>query len=165
MERITDKYVFFWGSEFSNWYECRLPFIKYKGITFFNSEQAFMWEKAVYFGDMIIAKKIVETPNPKENKGLGRKVKGFDVEKWSEVNFQFMVDVNYAKYSQNPRLKATLLSTGDKIIVEASPYDTIWGIGLHWEDDDVLDESKWKGQNLLGKALMEVRKQLRNEKI
>jgi ribA/ribD-fused uncharacterized protein len=161
MERVTDKYVFFWGSELSNWYECRVPFIKYKGITFFNSEQAFMWEKAVYFGDMEIAKKIVETSNPKENKKLGRQVKGFDVEKWSQVNFQFMVDVNYAKYSQSPRLKALLLSTEDKIIVEASPYDTIWGIGLHWEDDDVLDESKWKGQNLLGKALMMVRNEIR----
>jgi ribA/ribD-fused uncharacterized protein len=161
MERVTDKYVFFGGSELSNWYECRVPFIKYKGITFFNSEQAFMWEKAVYFGDMEIAKKIVETSNPKENKKLGRQVKGFDVEKWSQVNFQFMVDVNYAKYSQSPRLKALLLSTEDKIIVEASPYDTIWGIGLHWEDDDVLDESKWKGQNLLGKALMMVRNEIR----
>jgi ribA/ribD-fused uncharacterized protein len=120
-----------------------------------------MWEKAVYFGDMEIAKKIVETSNPKENKKLGRQVKGFDVEKWSQVNFQFMVDVNYAKYSQSPRLKALLLSTEDKIIVEASPYDTIWGIGLHWEDDDVLDESKWKGQNLLGKALMMVRNEIR----
>jgi len=161
MERVTDKYVFFWGSELSNWYECRVPFIKYKGITFFNSEQAFMWEKVVFFGDMEAAQNIVKNPDPARCKRIGRMIDGFDAEKWSKVSFQIMVDVNYAKYSQNPRLKALLLSTEDKIIVEASPYDTIWGIGLHWENDDCLDESKWKGQNLLGKALMEVRNQLK----
>jgi len=74
-----------------------------------------------------------------------------------------MVAVNYAKYDQSSRLRNTLLSTEDKIIVEASPYDNIWGIGLHWREDDCLDPAKWKGQNLLGKALMEVRKQLKNK--
>jgi ribA/ribD-fused uncharacterized protein len=103
----------------------------------------------------------VKNPDPARCKRIGRMIDGFDAEKWSKVSFQIMVDVNYAKYSQNPRLKALLLSTEDKIIVEASPYDTIWGIGLHWENDDCLDESKWKGQNLLGKALMEVRNQLK----
>jgi hypothetical protein len=67
-----------------------------------------------------------------------------------------------AKFGQNSRLKATLLSTENKIIVEASPYDTIWGIGLYHEDDRVLDEKNWKGMNLLGKALMEVREKLRD---
>jgi len=160
MERVTDKYVFFWGSEFSNWYECRLPFIKHKGITFFNTEQAFMWEKAVFFGDMETAANIVKNPDPARCKKLGRLVKGFDAHKWSEVSYNIMVAVNYAKYDQSSRLRHTLFETGDKILVEASPYDTIWGIGLHWEDDDCLDPANWKGQNLLGKALMEVRKQL-----
>ncbi|MFA5207571.1 MAG: NADAR family protein [Candidatus Paceibacterota bacterium] len=160
MERITDKYVFFWNGEFSNWFECKFPFIKYKGLTFFNSEQAFMWEKAIFFGDMEIAKKIVETPNPKENKILGRKVKNFDKNKWLREGYEIMIAVNLAKFGQNSRLKAILLSTEDKIIVEASPYDTIWGIGLHWEDDRVLDEKNWRGMNLLGKALMEVREKL-----
>jgi ribA/ribD-fused uncharacterized protein len=164
MERVTDKYVFFWGSEFSNWYDCsRYPYIKYKSITFFNSEQAFMWEKAVFFHDMEIAKKIVETPDPRENKALGRKIRGFDSERWMIASYPIMVAVNYAKYSQNVRLKALLLETEDKILVEASPYDKIWGIGLSWQDDDCLDETKWKGMNLLGKALMEVRKQLQEE--
>jgi len=161
MERITDTHVFFWGSEFSNWFDCTYKNIKYKSITFFNSEQAFMWEKAIFFGDMEMAKKIIETPSPKEAKMLGRKIKGFDAEKWAEVSYQIMVDVNYAKYSQNPRLKKTLLSTDNKIIVEASPYDQIWGIGLSHDDDRVLDESQWRGKNLLGKALMEVRERLK----
>jgi ribA/ribD-fused uncharacterized protein len=162
MERITDKYVFFWGSELSNWYDCRRPF-KYKGLTFFNSEQAFMWEKAVFFGDMETAKNIIGNPDPARCKRLGRLIKGFDVERWMVNSFTFMVAVNYAKFSQNVILKNTLLETEDKIIVEASPYDKIWGIGIHWEDDDCLDENKWKGMNLLGKALMEVRKKLKNE--
>jgi len=71
-----------------------------------------------------------------------------------------MVDVNMDKFGSNPYLKDILLSTGNKTIVEASPFDTIWGIGLHWKDDKVLDEKNWNGQNLLGKALMEVRKRL-----
>ena len=157
-KRITDKYVFFWGSEFSNWFECKF---KYKNLTFLNSEQAFMWEKAVFFGDMETAEKILLTPSPNQNKKLGRKVKNFNAEKWLRDGYEVMIAVNMAKFSQNSRLKAILLSTEDKIIVEASPYDTIWGIGLYWEDDRVLDENKWRGQNLLGKALMEVREKLR----
>jgi len=170
MERITDTHVFFWGGEFSNWYEC--PF-KYKGLTFFNTEQAFMWEKALFFNDSETAELILKTPNPKENKSLGRRVKNFNDEQWMINSFILMVAVNLAKYSQKnennkyfrcERARKLLLSTGDKTIVEASPYDKIWGIGLHWENDDCLDETKWQGMNLLGKALMEVRKQLKEKK-
>ena len=163
MGRETDKYVFFWDGEFSNWYPCRHKNIRYKGLTFFNTEQAFMWEKAIFFGDMETAKQIVENPDPARCKKLGRLVKGFDAEKWSEVSYDIMVAVNYAKFSQNGILKNILLETEDKIIVEASPYDKIWGIGLHWEDDDCLDMAKWKGENLLGKALMCVRNKIKLE--
>lgn len=158
MERVTDKYVFFWGSEFSNWYDC---FFRYRGLLFYNSEQAFMYEKAKFFHDDIIASQILACDNPSVCKSLGRKVRGFDTKKWLTAGYPFMVEINYAKYNQNLQLKELLLSTGDKTIVEASPYDNIWGIGIHWNDDNCLDESKWKGQNLLGKALMEVRKQLK----
>ena len=158
MERITDKYVFFWGSEFSNWFECDFT---YKLHKFKNSEQAFMWEKAIYFGDKETAEKILVTPSPNQNKKLGRKVKNFNAEEWLRVGYDIMVAVNMAKFEQNEKLRQILLSTEDRIIVEASPYDTIWGIGLYWEDDRVLDENKWRGQNLLGKALMEVREKLR----
>jgi ribA/ribD-fused uncharacterized protein len=159
MERITDTHVFFWGSELSNWYNCKF---EYLGNTFSNSEQAFMSRKAAYFEDWEIFEKILKTgQNPKTAKKLGREIKNFNAEFWTEVCFEEMVDVNFAKYSQNSDLKELLLSTGDKTLVEASPYDTVWGIGLHWEDDDCLDENKWKGTNLLGKALMEVRKLLK----
>ena len=161
MERITDTHVFFWGSEFSNWYSCKF---KYMDIEFSNTEQAFMWEKANYFDDTATADLILKTPNPKENKKLGRKVRNFDVEKWMLLSYAFMVGVNYSKYKQNEDLKQILLSTDNKVLVEASPYDKIWGIGLGLDNDNCLDETKWQGMNLLGQALMEVRKQLRNEK-
>ena len=167
MERITDTHVFFWGGELSNWYEC--PF-RYKNLNFYNSEQAFMWEKAMFFNDTKIAEEILKTPNPKDCKKFGRMVKNFNDEDWIINSYSFMVNVNYAKYNQtgNRYIRSSmcrnlLLSTGDKILVEASVYDKIWGIGLHWDDDDCLDETKWKGMNLLGKALMEVRKNLKTK--
>lgn len=158
MERVTDTHVYFWGLKLSNWYPVRFM---YKDIEFDNTEQAFMWEKAMLFGDHDTADRILDTPDPKAAKGLGRKVKNFDAERWMINGYTVMVAVNYAKFSQYPRLKSILLNTGNKTIVEASPYDKIWGIGIHWNDDTCLDEANWKGMNLLGKALMEVRKQLR----
>jgi ribA/ribD-fused uncharacterized protein len=158
--RTTDTHVFFWGGEFSNWFA---SYFKYKDHEFFNSEQAFMWEKAEFFGDSDIAEQILKTSNPKDAKALGRKVRGFDAERWIVDSYIFMVAVNYAKYSQNPRLRDKLLATDDKTLVEASPYDKIWGIGLSEDDDRCLDEHQWQGMNLLGKALIQVRKQLKQE--
>jgi len=160
MERITNTHVFFWGSEFSNWFDCQF---KYKGITFFNSEQAFMWEKALYFHDMVSAENIVKEPDPAICKRIGRKIKNFEAVSWMKKSPEIMTEVNYAKYSQNPRLALLLVDTHPKIIVEASPEDKIWGVGLHWSDNRILDEKNWKGLNLLGKSLMEVRDRLRNE--
>ena len=99
MERITDKYVFFWNGELSNWYGSGLI---YESLAFYNSEQAFMWKKAIFFGDSATAVKITNTSSPAMAKRLGRQVKNFDVQKWSEVSYQVMVDVNFAKYSQKP---------------------------------------------------------------
>lgn len=122
-----------------------------------------MWEKARYFGDEEMAELILHTQNPKEAKALGRKVRGFDAERWMIGSYVVMMAVNYPKYNQNPKLKEKLLATGDKTLVEASPYDKIWGIGLSEDDDRCLDEHLWQGMNLLGKALMEVRYQLKQQ--
>jgi ribA/ribD-fused uncharacterized protein len=160
MDRITDTHVYFWGDPtFSNWGEAR---IVYKDKIFGNTEQAFMWEKAKFFGDEKIAEEILKNDNPSVAKKLGRKVKNFDNESWIINSFTFMISVNIAKFTQHEKMRKILLSTGDKTIVEASPYDKIWGVGLHWNDDEILDEHKWQGMNLLGKALMEVRTKLKN---
>lgn len=149
--RETDRYVFFWNGEYSNWHPW--PF-KHKGHNFENSEQAFMWEKAMFFGDTVTAEKVLNTPNPAENKKLGRQVTPYDNDKWAEVRYDIMVEVNFSKWITNPD---QLLDTGSKTIVEASPVDKIWGIGLMPDDPRAEDENNWDGQNLLGFALMEVR--------
>lgn len=150
-DRITDTHHFFWGNAFSNWFPCE---IEYKGNTFANTEQAFMWEKAKFFGDEEIAEQILNTPSPAASKALGRKVKNFDANAWSSVSYQIMYDVNLPKWEKMPE---HLEMTGDREIVEASAEDRIWGIGLAPWDDKVLDRANWDGQNLLGKVLMDVR--------
>jgi hypothetical protein len=157
-DRVTDTHVYFWGDPtLSNWGPA--PFT-YKEKNFYNSEQAFMWEKALCFGDTETANQILETSNPRTAKDLGRLVKNYDEKIWETKRFDAMFDVCLAKFSQNPARLETLLSTGNKTIVEASPYDKVWGVGIHWTDDEILDENNWKGQNLLGRVLMKVREQL-----
>lgn len=157
-ERETDTHLYFLRGVLSNFEKC---YIKYKGHLFATTEQAFMWEKAVFFNDRESANKIIKEENPAKAKKLGREVKNFDDSLWSKVCYDFMYKVNYEKYSQNTRLKNILLNTGDKVLVEANPRDRRWAIGLPAEDDRVLDESQWQGENLLGKVLMQVRDELK----
>lgn len=155
--RVTDKYVFFWGSEFSNWYKTKFT---YWNKEFTSSEQAIMWAKAHLFNDEEVANKILETDDPKTQKALGRKVRNFDVDVWNQNAPGIVTYICYYKFSQNEYLKNLILSYGNREFVEASPHDKIWGIGLHYEDDDVLDKSKWQGKNWLGIALTNVRDKL-----
>lgn len=159
-KNINQDCYFFWGGICSNWFPANF---KYKEKKFSNSEQAFMWEKAKFFGDEEIADVMLITPDPAEVKSLGRKVKNFDVEKWSIASYRIMLDVNLAKFKQNPMLKDILLNTGDLMLVEASPYDKIWGIGLNVNDAEITPKEEWKGTNWLGKALMEVREYFLSE--
>lgn len=147
---INDNFVVFWNSIFSNFLPCDFVF---KGLKFKYSEHGLMWCKAIHFGDTKIAEEILVAPTPKKAKELGRLVKNFNEKEWNEVRLQYMLDVLVCKFGQNPSLKKTLLSTGSRKFVEGSPFDIHWGIGIHWQNSDCLDESKWKGQNLLGKAL------------
>ena len=165
--RVTDKHIFFWGEFPSNWYKCHFK-VKHEGkeYDFFNSEQYFMWMKAITFGDEETADKILKKGhNPKTAKALGREVKNYDDKKWNEVRYKIMVDANYYKYSQSEELKELLLNPefNGKHFVEASPLDGIWGIKCG-ETEALDDKSNWNGQNLLGKALDEVREMLLNEK-
>ncbi len=157
------KTVFFWKMDepdgcFSNWYPS--PFVL-DGEQFANVEQYMMAEKAKLFGDMGMYHLIRSTESPAECKQLGRRVKGFDSTEWDAAKYRVMKAGNLEKYRQNPKLLKKLLETEDAVLAEASPKDRIWGIGLEADEAATVDPKDWPGQNLLGKVLMEVRKELR----
>lgn len=124
-------------------------------------EQYMMAAKARLFGDGEIRKEILKCSDPKQIKGLGRKVKGFDQKVWDRFKYAIVLSGNWCKFSQNRALRKFLLSTGDSVLAEASPYDNIWGIRLPASSSEAQDPMKWRGHNLLGFALMEVRDELR----
>ena len=124
-------------------------------------EQYMMAGKAELFGDREIREQILACSVPKEIKALGRKVRGFDQKVWDRFKYAIVLNGNWCKFSQNRSLREFLLSTGESVLVEASPYDSIWGIRLSASSPEALDPRKWRGQNLLGFALMEVRDELR----
>ena len=153
--RITEDKVIFWGSFLSNWYPCK---ITYEGHQFKSSEQLFMWMKAKHFKDDEIANEIIKCSSPKEAKKLGRKVRGFDQDSWDKVKLKCMYDAINSKFEQNPKLKSKFLELGDgRNFVEGSPYDKVWGIGIDWRDVRAENEPLWKGQNLLGEVLDDLR--------
>jgi ribA/ribD-fused uncharacterized protein len=158
---MTHNFTFFYGSfdPFSNWYQPN-KFI-HAGVEYNCSEQYMMHKKALLFNDIEVANLIMEQIHPRQQKMLGKEVRGFVKSIWDENCQDIMVEGLISKFTQNERLKQTLLNTGETILVEASPYDKIWGIGLSENDPRALDETKWLGQNLLGKVLMRVRNVIR----
>lgn len=164
--RETDKMVLFWGGVYSQWYLA--PFFDEDGNHFNCNEQYMMVKKAMFFNDHEAAKRIYAEPDPKEQKALGRLVgtfpgaQAFDATAWAGRARPVVRRANLFKFTQNPQSKATLLASGDKIIVEASPHDKIWGIGLGVDDPRAEDQAQWQGTNWLGEAIMDVRKLLRS---
>jgi hypothetical protein len=167
------KFLFFWGYQpdksgeltstcFSQWWHC--PF-EVDGITYLTTEHWMMAEKARLFGDKEILPQILSPNTPGEAKSLGREVKNFDQKRWEEYRYAIVVKGNLYKFRQHPELREYLLGTNDRILVEASPIDTIWGIGLTADSDKAKHPTLWNGTNLLGFALMEVRDVLREEKM
>lgn len=158
--------LFFWGHTehgsnvtkacLSNFYPCKFEF---NDKTFNFSEQCFMWQKAMLFNDFEVAEQILNETNVRKIKALGRKVKDFDENWWNQHKECFMFNACCAKFSQNDKLKDFLLSTSNREIVEASPVDSIWGIGFS-SDKAMENIDKW-GQKLLGKTLVNVRTRLR----
>lgn len=159
-KKINNNHVFFWGGVFSNFYPAEFTVDETK---FYTSEQYFMWGKAVAMNDMESAQKILAEKNPGKCKALGRQVKPYNESLWDNIRESVMYTAIYHKFNQNENLKKELLATGDKIIVEASPTDKIWGIGIGEEDAPYIPEEDWPGQNLLGKALMKLREEFKNK--
>ncbi|KXS15194.1 DUF1768-domain-containing protein [Gonapodya prolifera JEL478] len=137
---------------------------KLDGINYPSAEHAMMAAKARLFNDHKTFNQIVKTATPAKAKALGRKVKGYVEKEWDAARYNIVVRNNLAKFSQHSNLGEFLLSTGESVLVEASPWDTIWGIGFRYDSPFVRSPREWKGQNLLGFALMEVRERLRYEK-
>lgn len=157
---ITNTHIYFYSKTcFSNWHKST-QFDLITKIPFKCSEQHFFWYKADFFKDLEIRNNIANLDfDPGKAKELGRNVRGFNQHAWDAVKFGFMVYVCYCKFNFSI-LRDRLSETGSKILVEASPTDLIWGVGLGENDSKITDDKNWLGQNLLGKALMEVRKTL-----
>ena len=165
------EYLFFWGhrpkqpgtidkSCFSQWYP--LPFVV-DNTLYHTAEHWMMAQKAVLFDNQDIFDKILRVKSPAEAKDLGRQVRNFNEELWLEKRSEIVLQGSVAKFSQHKELQTFLLNTKDRILVEASPVDVIWGIGLAANDEKVKNPNLWNGLNLLGFTLMEVRDIL-NEK-
>ena len=141
----------------SQWFDA--PF-EIGGHKYLTAEHYMMAEKARLFADDVIEQKILEAPTPADAKRLGRKVRGFDAGTWSGHRFDIVVAGNVAKFSSTPALRRFLVETGDRVLVEASPVDRIWGVGLALDDPRVNDPRGWDGLNLLGFALMAARSEV-----
>lgn len=152
--KITEEFVYFYNGIFSNWYP--LP-ADYEGIRFLSSEHLFMYLKAKFFNDEQIAEKIIQARTYRTAKNLGKKVSGFDEESWKQVREDMMYNALKAKFDTNEDFRQALLSKEfrGKTFVEASKYDSIWGIGISVKD--AFKGKEWKGNNLLGKALTKLR--------
>lgn len=157
-------FLFFWEhsehknfiskSCLSQWYESEF---KVNGLNFFTAEHYMMAEKAKLFNNLEIYNEILITKKQGKVKELGRQITNFNQEVWNKYKYQIVINGNFHKFNQNEKLKSFLLNTKEQILVEASPLDTIWGIGLTVDDDSVKNPYLWNGTNLLGFALMEVR--------
>ncbi len=156
MKVETSTMVLFWNADniFSNWHPSKLEL---HGHKFKNAESAFMYLKAEMFNDTEAMARLPKCDNPAEAKKIGRGVKNFNNEQWDKARYEAMKIVLENKFFQNENLAKVLAATGEKTIVEASPLDKIWGIGLAPDDVRAQDPKNWKGQNLLGLALMEIR--------
>jgi ribA/ribD-fused uncharacterized protein len=167
-EGFAPKYLFFWGHHpnadgatgkacFSQWFEASF---EVDGQRYRTAEHYMMAEKARLFDDATARARILASETPAEAKKHGRAVLGFDDAIWERARFDVVVRANEAKFSQNLAMRNFLQTTGARVLVEASPVDPVWGIGLAATDAAAQDPYTWRGLNLLGFALMEVRSRL-----
>ena len=149
-----EKFTFFWSGVFSQWHPS--PF-QISGIWYNCAEQYMMAEKAMIFRDKEMHRRIISAVDPADQKRYGRQVKNFNEEVWNKAARNVVFNGNHAKFTQNEDLKKILLATAGTTLVEASPEDTIWGIGLRKDDPRALNRETWLGTNWLGEILTKVR--------
>jgi hypothetical protein len=149
-----EKFTFFWSGPYSNWHPS--PF-QIDDVWYNCGEQWMMAEKARLFGDAETLAKIMSAVDPREQKAYGRQIKNFDKAKWDKESPERVFKGCLAKFEQNEDLKQTILSTVGTTLVEASPEDRIWGIGLRKDDPRAQSRETWLGENRLGEVLMRVR--------
>ena len=159
MSDAQRRFTFFWRqqSPFSQWYPAEFVV---EGVRFTCAEQYMMYGKARLFGDGETAARILAARTPKEHKALGREVRGFEGAVWERKRERIVYEGSQAKFTQNAELLTALLATAGTELVEASPMDRIWGVGLSAEDPRIQDPATWRGQNLLGKVLTRLREDL-----
>ena len=161
-------FLFFWGHTpkqpgvvgqecLSQWFPVGFEL---EGERFRTAEHYMMWSKARLFGDDAIARQVLAAATPAEAKKLGRAVSNFDEQAWRQQRFEIVTRASVAKFSQNPELGDFLRGTGRRVLVEASPRDCIWGIGLGAKNERAQNPAQWRGLNLLGFALMQARAKL-----
>lgn len=181
----TPRVIYFWAPErkfgfLSNWYPATFEDYESTNIdtindsqlyrTFSSVQQYMIYHRVLLFGEIPgnheTAAKVLETESPNELKKLGQNIKGFNVEKWNLHKEHIVMKGIYLKFKQNPKLYKQLMNTGDAMLAEGSKFDKNWGIGMNIRDAIIQnDPSKWKGKNLMGKCLMEVRSYLQNESV
>ena len=154
---MAETFTFFWKSPLSQWH--RTPFA-IGGVTFTHAEQFMMYAKALLFGDADCAARILQAATPREHQAIGRTVRGFDEKVWVMFREGIVYQANYARFSQNAEQRALLFATRGTTLAEANPDDLVWGIGLAADDPRAMDRTQWRGLNLLGKALTQVREAL-----
>lgn len=142
----------------SNWY---MSDFEVNNIKFSSIEQYMMYYKAVTFNDSVTAKEILNNTDAGKIKALGRQVKNYNDTIWNGVRQIIVYEGLFAKFSQNNELKEKLLKTGNDILAECAVQDCIWATGVSMKDENRFDMQKWRGQNLLGFAIMQVREKLR----
>ncbi|MFF7392699.1 NADAR family protein [Streptomyces scabiei] len=162
------KYLHFWGhrplpdgrigaSCLSQWWPS--PFTV-DGVEYATAEHWMMASKARLFGDPEAERKVVAASSPAQAKKIGRLVRGFDEALWERERFGIVVEGSVHKFAAHADLRAFLVGTGHRVLVEASPVDRVWGIGLAADDERAMDPARWRGPNLLGFALMAARERL-----
>ncbi len=156
-----EDFTFFWGGAFSQWYPSPMEI---DGVQYNCAEQYMMEQKAKLFGDEEMRQKIMTTDSPNKQKQFGKQVKGFDKDTWENVAKDIVKRANIAKFTQNPELMVAFEVSKGRELVEASPEDKIWGIGLHESDELAWNKETWQGTNWLGEAIMRVRDTLKVEK-